>query len=195
MTELTTCTFVNACNGKIEMISDYAIGVEDNGLTFLKMVCAREKMCIYQTKLMYDNEILIRDKQIIEQCDNTEHKLTFQLIKLHNEIVLMKDLEWTDWPSSIRTDWGHSIATIPQAKTMNIICNESIYHNVTGVGRAPRGWGFVIVCIEDDEMKHYKLDWVPKNFDAALLMINTMPNFYIQIIDPTYENNWIEFGN
>ena len=64
-----------------------------------------------------------------------------------------------------------------------------------GVGHDPRGWGFVIVCIEDDEMKHYKLDWVPKNFDAARLMINTMPNFYIQIIDPTYENNWIEFGN
>jgi len=138
--------------------------------------------------LMYNNEILIRDKPIIEQCDISEHKLTLQLIKLHNETVLMEALEWTD-------NGGCLIATVPQAKTMNIICNESIYPNVMGVGHDPRGWGFVIVCIEDDEMKHYKLDWVPKNFDAARLMINTMPNFYIQIIDPTYENNWIEFGN
>ena len=58
MAGLTECTFINACIGKIEMISDYAIDAEDNGWTFLMMFCMRESLCIYQTKLMYNDKIL-----------------------------------------------------------------------------------------------------------------------------------------
>ena len=174
MTELTTCTFVNACNGKIEMISDYAISVEDNGLTFLKMVCAREERCIYQTKLMYNNEILIRDKPIIEQCDISEHKLTLQLIKLHNETIFMKDLEWTVGVHRLDThNEGCLIATVPQAKTMNIICEKKIYPNVYSVAcRESRGWGYLTIEEHDGGTMQFKH--------------STMPNFHIQIIDPTF---------
>ena len=88
MAGLTECTFINPCTGKIDITFDYFIYADDNGWTFLQMFCERESLCIYQTKLMYNDEILDHAKTLIEQCDNTEHKLTFQLIKLHNETIL-----------------------------------------------------------------------------------------------------------
>ena len=85
MAGLTECTFINPCTGKIDTIFEYFIYADDNGWTFLQMFCERESLCVYQTKLMYNNEILDHAKTLIEQCDNTEHKLTFQVIKMHNE--------------------------------------------------------------------------------------------------------------
>ena len=43
---------------------------------------------------MYNDKILDHEKTLIEQCDISEHKLTFHVIKMRNETILMKDIEW-----------------------------------------------------------------------------------------------------
>ena len=75
---------------------------------------------------MYNDEILDKEKTIIEQCDIAEHKLVFKLIKMRNEIVLMGDIEWKEFRQSIGKRENvlySSSAVLPAAKTINMICS------------------------------------------------------------------------
>ena len=193
MAGLTECTFINPCTGKIDITFNYFIYADDNGWTFLQMFCERESLCVYQTKLMYNDEILDHAKTLIEQCDNTEHKLTFQVIKMHNEIILMKDIEWC----ITNTDRGdYTNALLPSAKIININCNGVIIHNVTRMIFTYDG-GFGISYKEHPfSLKSKSIIWyelpgdVPVNVTGDLpefeLVVETMSEFFIQIIDSTF---------
>ena len=177
------CKFIKACTGE-NCNSKIFVTAYDDASELLKVYCSRVDKCIYQTKLIYNDKIMDKNKTLQEQFYITESILTFNVIQLHNETVLMGDLEWT-----VECDrLGTMEAILPAAKTMNIICNESIYPKVSRVTFSPR-WGFQIKYNdnEDDDVPWFqKLLWAPRNLEAAQLMFSMMPNFYIQIIDPTY---------
>ena len=175
------CKFINVCTGE-NCNSKIFVTAYDDASELLLVFCSRANKCIYQTKLIYNDKIMDKNKTLQEQFDITESILTFNVIQLHNETVLMGDLEWYVFIERL----GIMEAILPAAKTMNIICNESIYPKVFGATFSPRG-GFGIYYNEDDDVPWFqKLLWAPRNLEAAQLMFSMMPNFYIQIIDPTY---------
>ena len=201
MAGLTECTFINPCTGKIDITFNYFIYADDNGWTFLQMFCERESLCVYQTKLMYNDEILDHAKTLIEQCDNTEHKLTFQVIKMHNEIILMKDVEWCIENTK---DGEYKIVLLPSAKIININCNGVIIRNVIDLRCIDMfDGGFGISYKEHTHsLKHKCKIWyelpgdVPVNITGDLsefeMMVETMSEFFIQIIDPTFHDHNVQ---
>ena len=178
------CKFINVCTGE-NCNSKIFVTAYDDASELLKVFCSRADKCIYQTKLIYNDKIMDKNKTLQEQFYITESILTFNVIQLHNETVLMGDLEWYVFIERL----GFMEAILPAAKTMNIICNESIYPQVSHVSFSPR-LGFQITYNDDeraiDVPSNQKLLWAPRNLEAAQLMFSMMPNFYIQIIDPTY---------
>ena len=197
MAGLTECTFINPCTGKIDITFNYLIYADDNGWTFLQMFCERESLCVYQTKLMYNDEILDHAKTVIEQCDNTEHKLTFQVIKMHNEIILMKDVEWRFRQTETM---DHTDVLLPSAKIINVNCNGVIIRNVIRIYLTYDGGIAIAYKKHPFSLKHEHTYWhtlpgnvVPVNPTGGMitvrdieLMVETMSEFFIQIIDPTF---------
>jgi len=200
MAGLTECTFINPCTGKIDIIFDYFIYADDNGWTFLQMFCEHESLCIYQTKLMYNDEILDHAKTLIEQCDNTEHKLTFQVIKMHNEIILMKDVEWCI--KCMNTPDEYPIVLLPSAKIININCNGVIIHNVTYMYFTYDGAFGIKYKEHPHSVERKQIYWhklpgdIPVNITGHLpnfeLVVETMSEFFIQIIDPTFHDHNVQ---
>ena len=97
------------------------ISRHDNVQPILEMFCTRENMCIYQTQLMYNDKILDKVKTLRDQCDISEHILTFQVIKTRNEIIELKDLVWTHSEEVYPISWDMDTvyietAILPEAK-------------------------------------------------------------------------------
>ena len=127
-------------------------------------------------------------------------------IKMQNEIISMKDVEWCITNSEpMDTHDRDSTVLLPSAKIINIDCNGVIVHNVTSMYCTSNlsGGGLLIAYKEHPhsiERKHicsHKLPGgVPVNVTGNLadfeLVVETMSEFFIQIIDPTFHDHNVQ---
>ena len=122
---------------------------------------------------------------------------------MHNEIILMKDVEWI----IINDKHGeYKDVLLPSAKIININCNGVIIHNVIRIiFTYDDGFGIFYkehpFSLERKRTTWYKLPGdVPLSITGSgnitvrdfELVVETMSEFFIQIIDPTFHDHDVQ---
>ena len=150
------CKFINACTGE-NCNSKIFVKTYDDGSTLLGVFCSQTNRCIYQTKLIYNDKIMDKNKTLQEQFDITESILTFNVIQLHNEFIYIKELEWVGYDIEIDI-WDPIIhiekAILPKAKIIDVICNELTFYDVQAI-EIKRYEGLIIYYKEDDDIRSH----------------------------------------